>query len=210
MKTKLLTVKFLPKLLAVMALTALSGIPRAIAVPVTFSGGSGAPLSFTLTDPVTYLVTANGALAPLFVFQNVGDLFSNSFPSVTGNITFTINAGSPQSIAEINSGVNGGAITANDVYFFGSLPGVSIGDTVILSSGTLTTSSNVAAAAPPGGMYNTFIIDGFLGLPLSGPGVSASVPDSFSTLWLSLPLTGMFAVAHLRRRNGFAFVRGRL
>jgi hypothetical protein len=197
MKTK--TFKIVPKFFGVAVIAALSFAPRASAVPVTFSGGSGTPLSFTLTDPITYLITASATVAPFFIFQNTGN-FGSDF--VTGNITFTINAGSPQSITQLDSGVAAGAVTANDAFLRSTLfPGVSIGDTVILSSGTVTTTSPVAAAAPPSGMYNTFISDGS-GIPVSGPGISSAVsgvPDSLSTLWLSLPLIGMFAAARLRR-----------
>jgi hypothetical protein len=197
MKTK--TFKTLPKFFGVAVIGALSFVPRATAVPVTFSGGSGTPLSFTLTDPITYLITASAGTAPFFIFQNTGN-FGNNL--VTGDITYTINAGSPQSITQLDSGATAGAVTPNDAFLRGALFfGVSIGDTVILSSGTLTTISPVAAAAPPSGMYNTFISDGS-GNPISGPGISSAasgVPDSLSTLWLSLPLAGMFAAARLRR-----------
>ena len=197
MKTK--TFKILPKLFGVALIAALSFAPRANAVSVTFSGGSGTPLSFTLTDPITYLITASAATAPFFIFQNTGN-FGSDF--VTGNITYTINAGSPQSISQLISGASAGAVTPNDAFLrSATFPGVSIGDTVILSAGTVTTNSAVAAAAPPSGMYNTFISDG-AGNPISGPGISSpvsGVPDSLSTLWLCLPLAGMFAAARLRR-----------
>ena len=203
MKTK--TFKIVPKLFSVAVVAALSFVPRANAVSVTFSGGSGTPLSFTLADPITYLITANATTAPFFIFQNTGNFGSDL---VTGDITFTINAGSPESINQLDSGVAAGAVTSNDAFLRGAtFPGVSIGDTVILSAGTVTTTSPVAAAAPPSGMYNTFISDGN-GIPVSGPGTSSvvpGVPDSLSTLWLSLPLTGMFAVARRRRRPAAAY-----
>jgi hypothetical protein len=76
---------------------------------------------------------------------------------------------------------------------------VSIGDTVVLSAGTLTTVINVAAAAPPDGDYNTFIVSNF-GVRISENGtVATAVLGSLSTLWLALPLAGMLAFAHRRR-----------
>jgi len=200
------------------AALAISCAPQVSAVPVTFSGGSGTPLSFTLTEPVTYLITANSPVgsAPFFILQNVGsNIFPTSAPFLTGDITFTINGGSPISIGQITQivdlGFPIGVLTVNDLLFWApqgantvnAIPGVSIGDTIVLSAGTLTTTSDVVAPAPPSGVFNTFITDGNGNL-ISAP---SSVPDSFSTLWLGLPLAGMFAVACLRPCSFQAFQR---
>jgi hypothetical protein len=193
------------------AALAISCAPQVSAVPVTFSGGSGTPLSFTLTEPVTYLITANSPFgsAPFFILQNVGsNIFPTSAPFLTGDITFTINGGSPISIGQITQivdfGFPIGVLTVNDLLFWvPDLPGVSIGDTIVLSAGTLTTTSDVVAPAPPSGVFNTFITDGNGNL-ISAP---SSIPDSFSTLWLGLPLAGMFAVACLRPCSFQAFQR---
>jgi hypothetical protein len=179
----------------------ISCAPQVSAVPVTFSGGSGTPLSFTLSEPVTYLITASVPFggAPFFILQNVGsNIFPTSAPLLTGDITFTINGGPPISIGVITQAV-AGVVTVNDLLFWApdgpntvnAIPGVSIGDTIVLSTGTLTTTSDVVAPAPPSGVFNTFITDGNGNL-ISAP---SSVPDSLSTLWLGLPLAGMFAVA---------------
>ena len=188
--------------LGVAAIVAILSAPRASAVPVNFSGGSGTPLSFTLPEPVTYVATSTDPFAPHFVFQNLGNLFVFT-TGLIGDITYTINLGPPQTINAVNPvGVSQNDITTNDVFFFDqfmTLPGVSLGDAIVLSAGTLTTTSPIAAAAPSNGMFNTFIIDS-VGNKISTFGtVTASVPDSMSTLWLVLPLAGMLAVAHLRR-----------
>ena len=190
------------------AAVAISCAPQVSAVPVTFSGGSGTPLSFTLTEPVTYLITASAPFgtAPFFILQNVGsNIFPTSAPLLTGDITFTINGGSPISIGVITQVVDFGfplgVLTVNDLLFWApdgpntvnAIPGVSIGDTIVLSAGTLTTTSDVVAPAPPSGVFNTFITDGNGNL-ISAP---SNVPDSLSTLWLGLPLAGMFAVARV-------------
>src|SRR4029077_16184578 len=200
------------------AAVAISCAPQVCAVPVTFSGGSGTPLSLTLTDPVTYLITASVPFggAPFFILQNVGsNIFPTSAPLLAGDITFTINGGSPISIGVITQivdlGFPIGVLTVNDLLFWApqgpntvnAIPGVSIGDTIVLSVGTLTTTSDVVAPAPPSGVFNTFITDGNGNL-ISAP---SSVPDSFSTLWLGLPLAGMFAVACLRPCSFQAFQR---
>ena len=141
--------------------------------------------------------------APFFILQSVGsNIFPTSAPLLTGDITFTINGGSPISIGVITQAVFAvGVITLNDLFFWApdgpnlgsAIPGVSIGDTIVLSAGTLTTTSDVVAPAPPSGEFNTFITDGNGNL-ISAP---SSVPDSLSTLWLGLPLAGMFAVARV-------------
>ena len=185
------------------AAVAISCAPQVSAVPVTFSGGSGTPLSFTLTEPVTYLITASVPFggAPFFILQNVGsNIFPTSAPLLTGDITFTVNGGSPISIGVITQAV-AGVVTVNDLLFWApdgpntvnAIPGVSIGDTIVLSAGTLTTTSDVVAPAPHSGVFNTFITDGNGNL-ISAP---SSVPDSLSTLWVGLPLAGMFAVARV-------------
>ena len=82
----------LPALASLLALI----LPIASAVPVTFSGGNGSPLSMTLLQPVTYTITA-GFLGELrFVFEDTGNFASDAadgVTSATSAISFTINAG---------------------------------------------------------------------------------------------------------------------
>jgi hypothetical protein len=193
MKTK--TALFAKITLAFAAILLLSAVPRAAAVPVTFSGGSGTPLSFSLAAPVSYTITTAPSGGPFFLFQNAGNPFSALPIPITSSITFSINGGSAQILNKANSGASGGVITANDLFFFGFVIPFNVGDVVTLTAGTWTTTSNVAAAAPANGDFRTFIFDNGL-FPVSTNGVSG-VPESFSTLWLALPLVGMVA---MRRR----------
>lgn len=184
-------------LLIAVAISAIfAATPRASAVPVTFSGGSVTPLSFSLAAPVSYTITgAPSGNAPFFVFQNTGNLAFGS--SIISTITFSVNSGPAQALSIADSGTTGGVITANDLFFNGALPMLNIGDVVTLTAGSWTTISPVVPAAPANGSYTTFITDGF-GNVISTNGVSGfSTPESLSTLWLALPLVGMFAV---RRR----------
>jgi hypothetical protein len=100
---------FLPALASLLALA----LPSASAVPVTFSGGPGTPLSMTLQLPVTYTITADyvgsgGFIVTkggspvavnfpiLFVFEDTGNFFGGSGSAgATSDINFTINAGPP-------------------------------------------------------------------------------------------------------------------
>ncbi|MDQ2949717.1 MAG: PEP-CTERM sorting domain-containing protein [Acidobacteriota bacterium] len=163
------------------ALLASAGSARAQA-DLTFSGGNNTPFVLTLNAPVRYAITANGAngISPLFIFQGVGDVFGGLFPGVSGTVSFSINGGSAQSITGENSGVTAGSLALNDIYMFGSFPGVAAGDIVTLTADTLT--SNIAAAPPASGSFTTFIIDGN-GTKISANGVSVvPEPATWATL----------------------------
>jgi hypothetical protein len=127
----------------------------------TFSGGNGAPLTITLNSPVLYTITtASSSNAPLFDFQSVGNIFHGSPVSLAGSIAFSINGGAAQMLNTLNSGAFTGIIRQADFLAYGPLPGVSVGNVVTLTAGSLTTTSNVAAAPPANGSYQTFITDG--------------------------------------------------
>jgi hypothetical protein len=176
----------------------------AFGIVLSFSGGGGTPLSMTLTSPVSYTITQSAGLgdAPFFVFQGVGNPFGAVITFVSGNITFSVNGGPSRSVFQTASGVPVNDLAANDLYFFGQLPGVSVGNTVILSAGTLTTTSNFAGAAPASGNFQTFIIEGY-GAKISTFGTTAggNVPDSGATVaLLGVGLLGLFSFARISRR----------
>ena len=142
----------------------------------------------TLINPVVYTVTQNGGFnnAPSFLFDAVGGA-SLGYPSATGTITFSINGGSAQALNIVNQGIAENDLTADDFYTYGSAPGVSIGDVVTLSSGTLTTTPNIASPPPTSGTFTTFLADGS-GRRISANGVAAPEPGT-------LPLVGMGLVS---------------
>jgi hypothetical protein len=170
------------------AIVMLTTIPHASAVPVTFSGGGGTPLSFSLSAPVEYTITADPAgNVPLFVFRNVGQLLSGF--TITGNITYSVNSGLAQTLMAAATNTIAGTLTINDLIFYGDFVPLTVGDVVVLSAGTWTTTGN-APGVPVSGSYDTVLLDGS-GVPFSTNGIS--LPENFSTLWLALPLVGMFA-----------------
>lgn len=138
---------------------------------LTFSGGNGAPLSITLLNPVTYTINNTACTTillpattgPLFVFDEAGNPFSNTFQSVTttSTIRFSINGGASQPITTTNSGRPGNDRTTNDIYAFGNTQSLSINSTIVLSPGTITTTANIAAAPPANGSFPTFITNNF-------------------------------------------------
>jgi hypothetical protein len=166
---------------------------------LTFSGGSGTPLTMTIAAPITYTITTTSPVAPFFIFQGVGDLFLTDTPSVTGTVTFSINGGAAQTIDIIGSGVTGGSLAADDVYIFGSSPGVTTGDTVFLTAGAITTTTNIAAAAPANGAFDTFIVEGGGGDKISTLGSSSSAAPEPGTLALLALGTALGIVARRRK-----------
>jgi hypothetical protein len=202
MKTKTRSILALrPLLLAGAALLLLAAAPgRAHAqANLTFSGGLGTPLRLTLNAPVTYAVTTAGAAsnAPFFVFQGVGNVFGGT-PSVSGTVTFSINGGAAQTFNILGSGGSGNSLAATDAFLYGSLPGLAVGNVVVLTAGTLTTSSNFVSAPPAGGSFPTFIIDGSGNKLDAVNGVAGPVPEP--STWALLGVgTGLLGVTLHRR-----------
>jgi hypothetical protein len=135
-------------------------------VNLTFSGGNNTPLQITLQQSVTYTTTTSNCVGvangPLFVFDGVGNLLGG-YREVTGGtvpITYSINGGASIFIdsAQTNSSA-GNNVTADDLLLYSlSRPGVSSGDMVVLSAGTvITTGFNYAGAPPAAGSFPTFL-----------------------------------------------------
>jgi hypothetical protein len=80
------------------------------------------------------------------------------------------------------------------MYVFGSPSGVSVGDTVLLSAGALTTTVNIAQPAPTDGAYTTFITNSAVN-SITGSGISsaAAAPEPASLSLLALGGLGMLA-----------------
>jgi hypothetical protein len=187
-----------PLLAIAAAFVLVSGSARGQA-NLTFSGGNGSPLSLTLNQPVVYTITTGFSVGPFFIFQNVGNPFHGAGDGgLHGNISFTINGGASQEIDIMNSGVNVGVVTANDLYIFGSEPGANVGDVIFLSAGTLATFGNVAAPPPSNGSYTTFITDGSGNL-VSTNGVAVPEPQSAALLVTAGGLGFLFLMRRPRR-----------
>lgn len=134
-----------------------------------FSGGGGTPLTVTLENTVTYTLTSNCASGPIFVFQNVGRIFLFSpdfpangdpaFPFATGNISYRINGGAAQFVDQEVNGIAAASVNKPDFGFYrGGQPGATAGSTIVLSPGTITTTTNVSGTPPTGSnLYPTFI-----------------------------------------------------
>ncbi|MDQ4122622.1 MAG: hypothetical protein M3209_14380 [Acidobacteriota bacterium] len=127
---------------------------------LTFSGGNGTPLSITLQQAVTYTINNNQCFlhgGRLFVFDATGNPLGN-VRDVTGTITSSVNGGVGDAITNARSGFSLNSISTNDIYIYnGNSSGPSSGQ-VLLSAGTITTTTNVAAAPPANGSYTTFIV----------------------------------------------------
>jgi hypothetical protein len=173
------------------------------AVIADFSGGRGAPITFTLPSAVSYTITANTA-DEAFVFKGAApnNPFSNSHAPAAGTITYSVNGGAPQPLNDLNSGFVGGDTAATDFYFFGEpFSTLAPGDVVVLSPGYLTTTTNITAAAPPSGSFTTFLTGGgATGQRVSADGVAVPEPGA-GLLALVLPLA---ALARRRKRSGIA------
>jgi hypothetical protein len=158
-----------PKLQLIFAVIAVLAISISAAfgqANLTFSGGNGTPLSITLQQSVSYTITSACPSSPIFIFDEAGNPFNFSFPPGISTMTFSINGGTSRPITNANSGFSGDSVTTpNDIYVYGSAPGTAIGNTVVLSAGTYTTTGNVAAAKPADGSFVTFV-RGFEGGPI--------------------------------------------
>ena len=149
----------MPRALAALVTFALAPSSHAANVQVNFSGGSGSPLTITLPRSVAFTVTndtpSNNAV---FVFQGVGN-FVGGVAAATGSLSYTTNGGSPLAINSAGT-IALGVVTANDLSLFKQAsPSVGAGDVLLLSSGSVTTSANITAAAPPSGLYAAIFVD---------------------------------------------------
>ena len=164
---------------------------------LTFSGGNGTPLTLTLGEPVSYVVTADPADAQEeIVFQGLGNFSSSQYDvsyGLSGTLDFSIDGGASYPLQELVSNNGVGAIQATDAYVYNySNPAITVGDVVVLGAGTLTTSTPFADAPPADGSFGTFIAGG-AGDDVSTPGVAVPEPSSWALLgvgagWLGLTL----------------------
>jgi hypothetical protein len=172
------------------------GAAGAVLIPMTFSGGSGSPLTITLPQPVSYTLTTPPAGGILFDFKGLGNLFGGTV-NVSGTMTYAVNAGPANTITAATTGAAAGAITATDVLLFHNpATAAALADTILLSAGSVTTAVNVAAAPPANGGYLAILVDQSGNQVATGVGVPE--PASVSIL---AALGALTLVARRRRRR---------
>jgi hypothetical protein len=182
--------------LAAIALAALAPNANAQA-NLTFTGGSGTPLTITLLNPVTFNMTGTTNQV-IFVLDSVSTVFNGTI-GVGGNITFTVNGGPTQMLTSLQGDVNANDVTTDDFALFGGIIPSSAGNTVVLSAGTLTTNQNFASTAPTSGTFTTFIVNNSA-QRVSSNGVAVTAPEPGS---IGLALVGGIGLmgAVVRRRK---------
>jgi hypothetical protein len=165
---------------------------------LSFSGGNGTPLVLTLNAPLVYTInTTPTGSGPFFVFKNVGNALGSQ-QGASGTISYAINAGTLKAITAENSGQSVGSIGASDLFIFGTASTLTLGDTVTLTAGTLTTNSNVLGPPPAGGNFATFISDAN-GVQISTAG--ATVPEPTTWALLTGGLLTLVGIQRVRRRH---------
>jgi hypothetical protein len=164
---------------------------HAASIPLTFTGGSGSPLTITLAQPATYTVATAPTGGSLFDFKGVGNVFGGAV-NVSGTMTYTINGGAPISINVGSTNTPAGTIAVNDLLLNKNpVPGgAALGDVFVLSPGSVTTAVNVSSAAPANGSYPATLVDP------NGNQIAVGVPEPAS---LSLLAVGGLALLARRR-----------
>lgn len=189
------------KLILALFLAAAAGTSAFGQAALTFSGGNGTPLSVTLSSPVSYVLTGVAAAnaGPAFVFDGLGDVFTNTGVTAGGSISYSVNGTAGSALNRLGSGTAANDVTADDAYFFPlARPGIAPnGATVTLLAGTLTTTANFAGAPPANGTYNTFIARTTTGARISTFGTNA-VPEPGSVALVAAG-AGLLAAGYVRR-----------
>jgi hypothetical protein len=157
----------------------LAGAVSAQTVYLTFTGGSGLPLTISWSNPITFTAngygSASGGEQPFFVFAGVGDVYSNVAHStvVATSPTYTGIDGTA-TINYIYSGQNFNDVTPSDIVFTSyNTPSVNVtriapGATFIIPAGSLTAGIGVnptvgnpySGTVPANGNYSFFVTDG--------------------------------------------------
>lgn len=185
-------------------------------VAFTFSGGSGSNLTISWSSPITYTINATPNTTnnyPSFVIEDLGNLLGGTNATTAiASATATFSRTSPTSNGPFSLATNGNVgsgltgaggtdpIAPTDTYLFDS--GISvgapmaIGDTFVLSAGSVTI-ANFAGLAPSSGSYNTFLAD-TNGKNL-GVGITSSVPEP--STYAALAGVAMLAFAAWRRKR---------
>jgi hypothetical protein len=162
---------------------------------LTFSGGNGTPLTIDLLDPLTFTINTTAVDAPLFVFEGTTDVAgTDPTQDAASTITYSVDGGLPQPIFAAVFGESGGSLTADNFFIAGSAQGITAGDTITLSAGTVTTVSDFSGAPLANGVYPAFISDG---TNAGFDGVAAPEPS----VWAALVAGMVFLIPFVRRRR---------
>jgi len=134
------------------------------AVTVQFTGGNGAPLSVTIPQPISFIVTEAFSFYTFgFVIEGVQELVSTH---ATGRLKFSINGGPGSYLYLIGSGFSLGEISPDDVSLWAySGPSMQVGDVVTLGPGTITGLDSTLILPPSRTSFEVFMV----GEGLSGP-----------------------------------------
>lgn len=158
---------------------------------LTFTGGSGTPLTVTLATPITYTVTQALNDRLIFAFDAVGG-GNFGFSSVTGTLSYRINNGAINTIGFLGNGSTLGDITADYLLLYNESTStiLSVNDTVTLTSGTIATNGNIAAARPANVTFTTFLVRSSGGGRVSTNGVATinAVPEPGE--WATMGMAG--------------------
>ena len=162
---------------------------------LTFTGGNGTPLTFTLAAPVQYTITTAASTLPIFNFVGANAGIPVTAASTgSGTITYTLTSGgvtgAPVTINYGGGNFSGGNIAATDLNFGNnsSFANLSVGNIITLSAGTFTTSFTTPGR-PANGTFTTFVT-ATNGARISSNGVAAvtAVPEPGE--WATMGMAG--------------------
>ncbi len=128
---------------------------------ITFSGGSGSPLSITLNEPITF--TLNQSYGESFIYIALDELYPTDQP-----LQFLSNASSSFTLsglgysATANNGPivgwNGGSSDPRDIVFdFVGAGSLANGAQITLSAGQLVTSGNMTGPLPTAASFSVWL-----------------------------------------------------
>lgn len=168
-------------------------------ININVSGGQGTPLTIEIAGGDTFTASTNGSGGMFMVFQNFWD---NTVPSTSVNSTvseFSLN-GSNTAISTGAANVPG-VTPADLIVGFGSVPAFANGASLVLTTGTRITASNLSLDYTTDGPVagNVFIATGTGTILSDTLTYSGTVPEPSAYAALA-GLATLGVVAYRRRR----------